>query len=49
MQFVVIAYDYPDVMERRLASRDAHIALGDQLRDQLRTCFRGGLFLPDNC
>ena len=35
MQFLVLGYDGTDdkALERRLAARDAHIALGDSLRD----------------
>ena len=35
MQFVVIGIDGKDnqALERRMAARPAHIALGDQLRD----------------
>lgn len=33
MQFVIIAYDYKDGgLERRLAVREQHIKLGDQMR-----------------
>lgn len=33
MQFVIIAYDYKDAgLERRLAVRDRHFAMGDQMK-----------------
>jgi uncharacterized protein YciI len=33
MQFLVIAYDYKDGgLERRLASRDEHVKLGDKMK-----------------
>jgi len=36
MQFIVIAYDHKDVkaIERRLAARADHVALGDKMRDE---------------
>ena len=33
MQFLVIAYDYKDASDRRMAARDQHIALGNKMRD----------------
>jgi len=32
MQFFVLAYDYKDGLARRLAVREKHVALGDQLK-----------------
>lgn len=32
MQFIVIAHDYKNVLEKRLAVRDQHIKMGDQMR-----------------
>ncbi|MCC6952854.1 MAG: hypothetical protein IT290_01920 [Deltaproteobacteria bacterium] len=34
MQFLILAYDHedPQALERRMAARPAHVALGDQLR-----------------
>ncbi len=36
MQFLVIAHDGddPDAMKRRMAAREAHLRLGDQMRDR---------------
>lgn len=31
MQFIVIAHDYHDGLQRRLAVRNDHVALGDQM------------------
>lgn len=32
MQFIVIAYDYPDNLEKRLKVRAEHVAIGDELK-----------------
>jgi len=32
MQFLVLAYDHKDALKRRLAARDAHVALGDAMK-----------------
>jgi uncharacterized protein len=34
MQFIIIARDYKDALERRLAVREKHVALGDELHAQ---------------
>ena len=36
MQFLILGYDGTDeqALERRLAAREAHLALGDRLRDE---------------
>ena len=41
MQFLVLAYDGSDeqALERRMAARPAHIALGDELRDKGKHLF----------
>lgn len=32
MQFLIIAYDYKDGLQRRLAVREQHITLGDEMK-----------------
>ena len=39
MQFIVIAHDYPDAFERRLAARQKHIELGDQMKAEGKQIF----------
>lgn len=48
MQFLVIAYDGTDekALDRRLAVREAHIALGDQMRDEGKMLY-GAAILND--
>ena len=49
MQFIVLGYDGTDAgaIERRLAVREAHIALGDTLRDAGHLLY-GAAMLNDN-
>jgi uncharacterized protein len=49
MQFLLIGYDGtdPEALDRRLAVRDQHIALGDQLRDAGHMLY-GGAILDDD-
>lgn len=49
MQFLVIGYDGtdPGALDRRLAVRDQHVALGDQLRDKGNMLY-GGAILDDS-
>lgn len=46
MQFIVIARDYPDGLERRLAVRQDHIKLGDKLKVEGKQLY--GVALLDN-
>lgn len=34
MQYVIIAYDYKDVLEKRLTVREKHLELGDEMKNQ---------------
>lgn len=49
MQFLVLGYDGSDAqaLERRLAVRDAHIALGDKMRDAGKMLY-GAAILDDS-
>ncbi|WP_034262040.1 YciI family protein [Actinospica robiniae] len=49
MQFMLAGYDGtdPDALNRRLAVREQHIALGDQLRDAGHMLY-GGAILDDH-
>jgi len=49
MQFLVIAYDGTDAdaLDRRLSVREAHIALGDKMRDAGQSLY-GGAILDDS-
>ena len=45
MQFVVIGYDGEDeqALERRLAAREAHLAMGDRMRDDGTMLYRAAI------
>jgi len=49
MQFLIIAYDYADPkgIDRRLATRQEHIALGNSLRDEGKMLY-GAAILNQN-
>ncbi|MDZ4837126.1 MAG: YciI family protein [Candidatus Melainabacteria bacterium] len=49
MQFLVVAYDGKDekALERRMAARDGHLALGDKMRDA-GTMLYGAAILDDS-
>ena len=50
MQFLVVGYDGkdPEALNRRLAVRDAHIALGDKLRDSGNLLYGVAMLTEDN-
>jgi uncharacterized protein YciI len=50
MQFLLTGYDGPDAeaLDRRLAVRDQHIALGDVLRDAGNMLYGGALLDEDD-
>ena len=43
MQYVVLALDGADALDRRMASRPAHIALGDKMKEQGTLLFAAAL------
>ena len=49
MQFLVLGYDGKDseALNRRLTVRDAHIALGDKLRDSGNLLYGVAMLTPD--
>jgi uncharacterized protein len=48
MQFVVIARDYADALERRMAVREEHIARGNEMRDRGELLFAVALLDEDS-
>src|SRR4051812_38692256 len=47
MQFIVVAHDYKDALERRLAVRAAHVKLGDTLKAEGKHLY-GVVLLDDD-
>ena len=47
MQFIIIAHDYKDGLQRRLAAREKHITLGDTLVAQGKALY-GVTLLDEN-
>lgn len=47
MQYLIIAYDHDDAIDRRLESRDAHLAGAKELRAQGKILNAGALIEED--
>ena len=43
MQFIIIAHDYKDGLQRRLAAREKHISLGDKLVEEEKALYGAAL------
>jgi uncharacterized protein YciI len=48
MQFLAIARDYPDALERRMAVREEHIARGNEMRDRGELLFAVAILDEDS-
>lgn len=48
MQFLAIAHDYPDALQRRMAVREDHLALGNDMRDRGELLFAVALLDEDS-
>jgi uncharacterized protein len=48
MQFLAIARDYADALERRMAVREAHLARGNEMRDRGELLFAVAILDEDS-
>lgn len=48
MQFVVLAHDYADALDRRMAVREEHIARGNDMRDRGELLFAVAILDEDS-